>query len=341
MLPYLVKRLLLAVPTLLAISVLVFIMLYLVPGDPAVIFFGDRPVTPERLEAVRHQMGLDRPLVVQYLGFLRGLARGDLGRSIHNETPVLEEVVSRIPSSAQLAAAAFLVAAALGLGLGLVSALRRSTWVDAAAMLVALGGVSMPIFWLAAMMIFVFSLKLGWFPATGFGGWNRLVLPALALGFISSATLARLVRSSVLEVIFQPFVTTARSKGLREAVVIRRHVFKNALIAVITVMGLQLGTLLSGAVITETVFARPGVGKLLVDSILSKDFPLVQGAVLFVALVYIVVNLLVDLLCVSRSPHPIRVSRRCLPSATRGDCGRTSSAACGGPRARCWEASVS
>lgn len=303
MLLFLLKRLLLAVPTLLAISVLVFIMLHLVPGDPAVIFFGDRPVTPERLEAVRHQMGLDRPLVVQYLDFVRGIARGNLGRSIHNETPVLEEVASRIPSSAQLAAAAFLVASALGLGLGLVSALRRSTWVDAAAMFVALGGVSMPIFWLAAMLIFVFSLKLGWFPATGFGGWNRLVLPALALGFISSATLARLVRSSMLEVIVQPYVTTARSKGLHEAAVIRVHVLKNALIAVVTVMGLQLGTLLSGAVITETVFARPGVGKLLVDSILSKDLPLVQGTVLFVALVYIAVNLLVDLLYAYLDPR--------------------------------------
>ncbi|MDR7544237.1 MAG: ABC transporter permease [Armatimonadota bacterium] len=295
MLAYLVKRVLLAVPTLLAVSVVVFLMLHLVPGDPAIIFFGDQPVTPERLELVRRQMGLHRPLHVQYLDFLRGLLTADLGRSIHWQTPVIDELVTRVPSSAQLAAGAFAVAAALGLALGVLSALRRATWVDAAAMLVALGGVSMPIFWLAAMLIFVFSLKLGWFPATGFGGWNRLVLPAVALGFVSSATLARLVRSSVLEVLWQPYVTTARSKGLREAAVISRHVLKNAFIAVITVMGLQLGTLLSGAVITETVFARPGVGKLLVDSILNKDFPLVQGAVLFVALVYIAVNLLVDI----------------------------------------------
>ncbi|MDQ7857757.1 MAG: ABC transporter permease [Armatimonadota bacterium] len=295
MLQYLAKRLLLTIPTLLAVSLLVFLMLHLVPGDPAIIFFGDQPVTPERLEQVRRQMGLHRPLLVQYFDFLGGALRGDLGRSIHNSTPVLEEVRSRIGSSAQLALAAFVVAGGLGLGLGLVSALRRSTWVDAAAMLVALGGVSMPIFWLAAMLIFVFSIKLGWFPVTGFGGWNRLVLPAFALGFVSSATLARLVRSSVLEVLWQPYVTTARSKGLRETLVVRRHVLKNAFIAVVTVMGLQLGTLLSGAVITETVFARPGVGKLMVDAILAKDFPLVQGAVLFVALVYIVVNLVVDL----------------------------------------------
>lgn len=295
MLRFLIRRLLLAIPTMVAASIVVFLMLHLVPGDPAIIFFGDQPVTPERLEDVRRQMGLHRPLFVQYIDFVRGIPRGDFGRSIHYRTPVLEELGLRIGSSAALALAAFVVAVGLGLSLGLVSALWRGKWVDAGAMLVALGGVSMPIFWLSAMMIFLFSLKLGWFPATGFGGWNRLVLPAVALGFISSATLARLVRSSVLEVLLQPFVTTARSKGLREAVVIQRHVLKNALIAVVTVMGLQFGTLLSGAVITETVFARPGVGKLLVDAILSKDFPIVQGTVLFIALVYIVINLLVDL----------------------------------------------
>jgi len=295
MLQFVVRRLLFVLPTMVAASILVFLMLHLVPGDPAIIFFGDQPVTPERLEMVRHQMGLDRPLVIQYLDFVRGIPRGDLGRSIHNRTPVFEELRTRVASSATLALAAFAVAGVLGLGLGLLSALRRGTWIDAGAMLVALAGVSMPIFWLAAMLIFVFSLRLGWFPATGFGGWNRLVLPAVALGFVTAATLARLVRSSVLEVLLQPFVTTARSKGLRETVVIRRHVLKNAFIAIVTVLGLQFGTLLSGAVITETVFARPGVGKLLVDAISNKDFPIVQGAVLFIALIYTVINLVVDL----------------------------------------------
>ena len=303
MLPYVAKRLLLTVPLLLAVSVLVFLVLHLVPGDPAIVFIGDREATPERLAQIRHVMGLDRPLVVQYVDYLGKLSQGNLGRSIHSDRPVLGELTTRAGSSAELAVASFLIAVALGLGLGVISALRRSTWIDAAAMLVALGGVSMPIFWLAAMLIFVFSLKLGWFPATGFGGWNRLVLPAFALGFVSSATLARLVRSSVLEVLWQPFVTTARSKGLREALVIRRHVLKNAFISVVTVMGLQFGTLLSGAVITETVFARPGVGKLLVDSILNKDFPLVQGAVLFIATVYIVMNVLVDVSYVYLDPR--------------------------------------
>src|SRR5216684_3840154 len=276
MLQFVVRRLLFVLPTMVAASILVFLMLHLVPGDPAIIFFGDQPVTPERLEMVRHQMGLDRPLVIQYLDFVRGIPRGDLGRSIHNRTPVFEELRTRVASSATLALAALVVAGALGLSLGLLSALGRGTW-------------------LAAMLIFVFSLRLGWFPATGFGGWNRLVLPAVALGFVTAATLARLVRSSVLEVLLQPFVTTARAKGLREAVVIRRHVLKNAFIAVVTVLGLQFGSLLSGAVITETVFARPGVGKLLVDAISNKDFPIVQGAVLFIALIYTVINLVVDL----------------------------------------------
>jgi ABC-type dipeptide/oligopeptide/nickel transport system permease component len=198
MLRFLIRRLLLAIPTMVTVSILVFLMLHLVPGDPAIIFFGDQPVTPERLELVRRQMGLHRPLLMQYLDYVRGIPRGDLGRSIHNRTPVWEELRTRAGSSAELALAAFVVAAALGLGLGLLAALWRGKWVDAAAMLVALGGVSMPIFWLAAMLIFVFSLKLGWLPATGFGGWDRLILPAMALGFISAATLARLVRSSVL-----------------------------------------------------------------------------------------------------------------------------------------------
>lgn len=295
MLEYIAKRLLLTIPTILAITVLVFLILHAVPGDPASIFLGERSATPERLEAIRQSMGLDRPLGVQYLDFLGGIVRGNLGRSLFSRLPVLSEILIRVPSSAQLAVAAFLLAVALGLALGIVSALWRSTWLDAGAMLFAILGVSMPIFWLASMLIFVFALTLGWFPATGMGGWNRLVLPALALGLISSATLARLVRSSVLDILSQPFVTTARSKGLAEITVLVRHVLKNAFIPVITVMGLQFGTLLSGAVITETVFARPGVGKLLIEAILNKDFPLVQGVVLFIALVYVLINLVVDI----------------------------------------------
>ncbi len=294
MLQYIVKRLLLTVPTMIAISVVVFLMLHAVPGDPAIIFAGDKNVTPEQLALVRTEMGLDRPLPVQYADYLTRIFRGNLGRSLYSRIPVTSEIGNRVSSSAELAVAAFAVAVVLGVVLGVISALWRSTWIDAAAMTFAITGVSMPIFWLAQMLIFVFAISLGWFPVTGTGGLRRLVLPALALGLISSATLARLVRSSVLEVLSLPFVTTARSKGLAEMKILARHVMKNAFIPVITVMGLQFGTLLSGAVITETVFARPGMGKLLIDAILIKDFPVIQAVVLFVSLIYVLINLLVD-----------------------------------------------
>lgn len=294
MLQYILKRLLLIVPTMVAITFVVFLMLHAVPGDPAIIFASDKNVTPERLAVVRRDMGLDRPMLVQYVDYLTRIFRGNLGRSLFSQVPVTREIGNRITSSAELAVASFTLASALGIALGVISALWRSTWIDAAAMTFAIVGVSMPIFWLASMLIFVFAITLGWFPITAGGGLSRLVLPALALGLISSATLARLVRSSVLEVLAQPYVTTARSKGLREITVLIRHVLKNAFIPVVTVMGLQFGTLLSGAVITETVFARPGMGKLLIDAILVKDFPVIQAVVLFIALVYVLINLLVD-----------------------------------------------
>jgi ABC-type dipeptide/oligopeptide/nickel transport system permease component len=295
MLQYIVRRLLLTIPTIFAISLVVFLMLHAVPGDPAIIFAGDKNVTPEQLAFVRKEMGLDRPIVVQYLDYVTRIFRLDLGRSLYSRIPVTMEIGNRISSSAELAVAAFALAVTLGIVLGVISALWRATWIDVAAMSFAIAGVSMPIFWLAQMLIFVFAISLGWFPVTGEGGLQRLVLPALALGMISSATLARLVRSSVLEVLALPYVTTARSKGLAEMRIVARHVMKNAFIPIITVMGLQFGTLLSGAVITETVFARPGMGKLLIDAILIKDFPVIQAVVLFVALIYVLMNLLVDI----------------------------------------------
>ena len=294
MLEYVAKRLLLTIPTVVTITLVVFLMLHAVPGDPAIIFAGDKNVTPEQLAVVRLEMGLDRPMMVQYMDYLSRIFVLNLGRSLYSRIPVTHEIGNRVSSSAELAVAAFALASVLGILLGVVSALWRSSWVDVAAMSFAIVGVSMPIFWLASMLIFVFAIMLGWFPVTGAGGLNRLVLPALALGMISSATLARLVRSSVLEILSQPYVTTARSKGLREMVILTRHVLKNAFIPVITVMGLQFGTLLSGAVITETVFARPGLGKLLVDAILIKDFPVIQAVILIVSLIYVLMNLLVD-----------------------------------------------
>ncbi len=307
MIAFIQQRLLLAIPTVFAVSAAVFLMLHLIPGDPASIYLGDNLATPERLERIRHEMGLDRPIHVQYLDFVGRALQGDLGRSLQNGRPVALELSERLPRTAELAAAAFIVSLLVGVSLGILSALRHNTWVDTLSMFVALVGVSMPIFWLGLLAILVFSIQLSWFPVTGQQGIVSLVLPATVLGIVSSATLARLVRSSMLEVLRHEYVTTARAKGLKERVVVRRHALKNALIPVVTVLGLEVGSLLSGAVITETVFARPGIGKLIVDSIQSKDFTVVQGGVLFVAVVYVVVNLAVDVSYAFLDPR-IRVS---------------------------------
>jgi peptide/nickel transport system permease protein len=292
---YIRTRLALAVPTVLLTSLVVFLMLFLIPGDPASIYVGEQTATPERLAEIRRVMGLDRPLHVQYADFLWRALRGDLGRSLQTNRPVLDEILSRLPNTIQLAAAAMALAVGLGFALGLVSALRQNTVVDTLAMLVALFGVSVPVFWLALLLIMLFAVQLQWLPATSGPGFRGLILPAVSLALLSAATLARLVRSCVLEVLRLDYLTTARAKGLGAAVVVLRHALPNALIPVITAMGLQFGALLSGAVITETIFARPGLGKLVVDSIQSKDLPTVQGVVLVLACIYVVMNLLVDL----------------------------------------------
>jgi ABC-type dipeptide/oligopeptide/nickel transport system permease component len=292
---YIRKRLALAVPTVLLTSLVVFLMLFLTPGDPASIYVGEQAATPERLADIRRVMGLDRPLHVQYGDFLWRALQGDLGRSLQTNRPVLDEILSRLPNTIELAVAAMALAVALGFALGLVSALRQNTAVDTLAMLVALFGVSVPVFWLALLLIMLFAVQLQWLPATSSPGFRGLILPAVSLALLSAATLARLVRSCVLEVLRLDYLTTARAKGLGAAVVVLRHALPNALIPVITAMGLQFGALLSGAVITETIFARPGLGKLVVDSIQSKDLPTVQGVVLVLACIYVVMNLLVDL----------------------------------------------
>jgi peptide/nickel transport system permease protein len=292
---YIRKRLALAVPTVLLTSLVVFLMLHLTPGDPASIYVGEQTATPERLADIRRVMGLDRPLYVQYGEFLWRALRGDLGRSLQTSRPVVDEILSRLPNTIQLAVAAMALAVGLGFALGLVSALRQNTVVDTLAMLVALFGVSVPVFWLALLLIMLFAVQLQWLPATSVPGFRGLILPAVSLALLSAATLARLVRSSILEVLRLDYLTTARAKGLGATVVVLRHAVPNAIIPVITAMGLQFGALLSGAVITETIFARPGLGKLVVDSIQSKDLPTVQGVVLVLACIYVVMNLLVDL----------------------------------------------
>jgi ABC-type dipeptide/oligopeptide/nickel transport system permease component len=292
---YIQQRLLLMLPTILLTTLVVFLMLQLIPGDPASIYLGENQATPERLAQIREQLGLNRPLYVQYADFVLRAARGDLGRSVQTNRPVVQEIADRLPNTIILAVAAMTLAVLFGITLGILAGLNQNKWLDSVLMVVALAGVSIPVFWLGLLLIMLFAVQLGWLPATGAGGWNSLILPAITLAALSTGTLARLVRSSIIEVLHQDYLQTSRAKGLQQVTVVLRHALPNALIPVVTVIGLQFGNLLSGAVITETVFARAGLGKLVVDSIQSKDFPTVQGVILVLATIYVVVNCVVDL----------------------------------------------
>ncbi|WP_038047634.1 nickel ABC transporter permease [Thermus caliditerrae] len=295
MLTYAIRRLLIAIPTLFGVVLLVFLMVRLAPGDPAVLLAGEF-ATPETLQAIRERYGLDRPLPEQFLLYLGALLRGDLGESARSRRPVLEELKTYFPNTVELAVAAILVALLTGIPLGILAALRPGSGLDLGVMTLALLGVSMPVFWFGLLAILIFSVNLGWFPVAGKGTLAHLVLPAVTLGVNATALLARMTRGTLLEVLSQDYIRTARAKGLRERVVVFKHALRNAMIPVVTVAGLEFGSLLAGAVITETIFAWPGLGQLLVGSILARDYPVVQGAVLLVATSFILVNLLVDLL---------------------------------------------
>ncbi len=299
---YVVRRLLLAIPTLIGVSLLVFSMVRLVPGCPALAIAGVH-ATPEFIERTREEFGLDRPLYTQYFIFMSRLLQGDLGISTHSRRPVTTEIWDRFPNTVELAVAAMAIAMLIGVVAGIISATKRNSIFDNASMLVALFGVSMPVFWLGLMLMVLFAVTLGWLPATGRGTISHLILPAITLGTGSAALIARMTRSSMLEVLHQDFITTARAKGLREQIVVYKHALKNALIPVVTIIGLQFGLLLGGAVITETVFAWPGVGRLMVGSIMARDFPVVQGTVLLIALTFVFINLFVDILYSSLDPR--------------------------------------
>jgi len=292
---YVLKRVLLALPVLVGVSVVVFVAIRLIPGDPAQLMAG-QAATQEVVQQIRQSLGLDQPVPVQYLYFLRNVVRGDLGRSLFNGAPVVEELAQRFPRTVRLALASIAVASLIGIPAGILAATRRSTWVDTTVMLVALAGVSVPVFWLGLNLILLFSVRLQWFPSFGYETWRHLVLPSLTLGAASAAIVARMTRSAMLEVLGQDYVRTARAKGLAERVVVNRHALRNALIPVVTVLGLQLGTLLSGAVLTETVFAWPGIGRLLVEAVLARDYPIIQGATLLIAATFVVLNVAVDVL---------------------------------------------
>ncbi len=292
---YILRRLLQAIPVLIGISIFTFLMVHLTPGDPVYIFAGDKPLTEERAAQIRAQYGLDKPLWKQYSDYMVNLLHGDMGKGLHSQRPVTDTIREALWPTIQLTLAGLTVALVLGVSLGILAALFHNSWIDTGAMVVALLGVSLPIFYLGLLLLFVFSFYWHIFPATGLGGVQHLILPAIVIGFGSSAYLARLVRSSMLEVMRQDFVVTARAKGLRERVVVIDHALKNALIPVVTYFGLQLAGLLAGAVVTETVFSRPGLGRVAVTSISNRDFPLIQGVVLVTAVIYVLVSLAVDL----------------------------------------------
>ncbi len=291
---YLIRRLLIALPTLFGVVLLVFLMVRLAPGDPAVLLAGEY-APPEVVEAIRERYGLDRPLPEQFLIYLGNLLRGDLGESARSRRPVAVELATYFPNTLELATAAILVALLTGVPLGILAALRPGSGLDLGVMTLALLGVSMPVFWFGLLAILIFSVQLGWFPVAGKGSLAHLVLPAVTLGVNATALLARMTRGALLEVLGQDYIRTARAKGLPERAVVYKHALRNALIPVVTVAGLEFGTLLAGAVVTETIFAWPGLGQLLVGSILARDYPVVQGAVLLVAALFVLINLLVDL----------------------------------------------
>ena len=303
MIRYISARLLAAVPVVIGVTLTVFSMLYLIPGDPVKMMLSEFGTSPEQVARMRAQLHLNEPFAQQYGRFVWNATHGDLGKSIRDRRPVTAEILELLPDTVELALTALAISAVLGLTLGVAAAVRQNSWWDLGSMAVALAGISMPSFWLGLILIFLFSLRLGWLPATGGGGLSHLLMPAFALGLGAAAIIARLTRSTMLDVLRMEYVNTARAKGLAPPTVVLRHGLLNALIPVITIFGLQFGNLLAGTVIIETVFGRPGIGRLLVDAILNKDFPLVQGVVLFVAVVYVVINLFVDVVYAAVDPR--------------------------------------
>lgn len=292
---FLVRRLFLLVPTLLGVTAATFLMLRLTPGDPVTIMLGEFASASE-VARLRTELGLDGPLLLQYGKFVSRAVRGDMGVSIRSRRPVAEEIRDRLPATIQLALAATLIAVLGGVIAGVTAATSRRAVVDSAVMAFTLLGLSMPTFWSGLLLILLFALTLGWLPITESTGFRALILPAVTLALPASAVLARITRSSVLEVLGLEYVRTAHAKGLSGGTVVYRHALRNALIPVLTIVGLQFGGLLAGAVIVESVFSRPGLGRLAVSAILSRDFPMAQGIVLVVAVTYVFVNLGVDLL---------------------------------------------
>jgi peptide/nickel transport system permease protein len=293
MIAFLIRRFLLTIPVLVGVATLVFSLIHFIPGDPVQTMLGDT-ASPQDVADLRDRLGLNRPLPVQYMSFMKGVVTGDLGRSIRTNQTVTAAIGERVPATFELALASMLVAVLVAIPLGIVAAVWEGTSVDHAATTLALVGISMPTFWLGPLLAIVFSVSLGWLPVSGRGTLAHLVLPATTLGVPLAAVLARMTRASVLEELGEPYVLAARARGVSRVRAVLRHAFRNSLIPIVTVLGLQFGAVLTGAVITETIFAWPGVGRLLIQSIGARDYPAVQGCILLIAATYVSMNLLVD-----------------------------------------------
>jgi len=303
---FLLRRLAQTVPIALLVATLVFSLIHLIPGDPVEMMLGEG-AQRSQVEALRHDLGLDRPLATQYLSFLTGLVRADLGMSLHFREPVIEILVRHYPATLELTMASMVVALLVSIPLGVLAASHRNRFLDHVSRVVALVGVSIPNFWLGPMLILLFAIQLDWFPVSGRTGWLSLVLPAVTLGTALSGILTRMVRSSVAEELEKPYMMAALARGLRRGSVLRIHALKNASIPVVTIIGLQFGALLTGAIITETIFSWPGLGRLVIQAIRLRDYPLVQGSILAIALTYLVINLITDVVYAMLDPR-IRVS---------------------------------
>lgn len=303
MVKYIFQRIALSIVTLAVIATLIFLMLRIIPGDPARVFAGET-ATAEDVERLRAQLNLDKPLYYQYYIFVKELSHGNLGESMRSHTPVLEEIMDRLPNTVKLAVIAIILATLFGVPIGVLAAVKRNSILDVVLSVGTLFGVAMPVYWLGLMLIVIFAVKLHWLPAAGNrDGIRSVIMPSFTLAAFSIALITRMTRSAVLEVLGKEFIVTARAKGLREVIVISKHVLRNALIPVVTVVALQFGNLLGGSILTETIFAWPGLGRLLTQSLFSRDYPMVQGLVIIFASLFILVNLFADILYVFIDPR--------------------------------------
>lgn len=292
---YIIKRILTLIPVLIGVTLIVYLIMSFAPGDPAVTILGDQ-ATPEAIEQLREEMHLNDPVLVQYGRYIINLVQGDMGTSYKTKNAVSMEISSRFPNTLKLSLVAVILSVALAIPLGIIAAVKQNTFIDGFSMIIALLGVSIPIFWFALLLMLLFSLRLGWLPSSGNDYWYSIILPAVALGLHGIASIARVTRSSMLEVIRQDYIRTARSKGVPYRTVIKRHALRNALIPTVTVIGLEIGSLLGGSVLTETVFAWPGIGRYMITSISGRDIPSVLGCIIVFTLCFSVCNLIVDLL---------------------------------------------